>query len=126
MSDIAAIGLAIARARARAGLTQQELAARAGTSQPAIARLERGQARPTLATLERVADAAGCVLRIELVPKSSAPGDRVVEAYKRDVDRTLLRENLRKTVDQRLRSLAELQAAGAELRRAVRARNRVR
>lgn len=46
-------------ARAAAGLTQQELAARAGTSQPAIARYERGAAAPTLATLERMLVACG-------------------------------------------------------------------
>ena len=106
-------------ARQRAGLAQSELADRAGTSQPAIARLERGQVSPTLATLERLVGAAGFELRMELVPK--APSDRLIEAYKKDVDRTLLRENLRKTVDDRLRSLAELQEFGRELERSVRA-----
>jgi hypothetical protein len=45
--------------------------------------------------------------------------DPVVEAYKQDVDRTLLRENLKLTPDERLsklqdfvRFLAEVQAAG--------------
>jgi hypothetical protein len=47
--------------------------------------------------------------------------DPVIEAYKKDVDRTLLRENLRKSVDERLRSLAEMQEFGRELERSVRA-----
>jgi prevent-host-death family protein len=42
----------------------------------------------------------------------------VIERYKRDVDRTLIRENLRRTPDERLRALQELQRFAAELRRA--------
>ncbi|MHB8463659.1 MAG: helix-turn-helix domain-containing protein, partial [Acidimicrobiales bacterium] len=45
--------------RCRAGLTQDELARRAGTSQPAINRYERGRAVPSAATLERIARACG-------------------------------------------------------------------
>ncbi len=58
---------------------------------------------------------------------ASAPpaSDPVIEAYKKDVDRTLLRENLRKTPDQRLRDLVRLQAFAEELRAAgERARRR--
>jgi hypothetical protein len=43
--------------------------------------------------------------------------DEVVEAYKKDVDRTLLRENLRRTVEERLRNLMSLQAFATELKR---------
>lgn len=46
--------------------------------------------------------------------------DPVVEAYKRDIDRTLLRENLKLTPDQRLRKLQALQRWAEELRRAGR------
>ncbi len=46
--------------------------------------------------------------------------DAVIEYYKRDVDRTLLRENLRKSVDDRLSSLSEWQESVRELQRAVR------
>jgi hypothetical protein len=42
----------------------------------------------------------------------------MVEAYKKDVDRTLLRQNLRRTVEERLRNLFELQRFALELRRA--------
>ncbi len=44
----------------------------------------------------------------------------MIEAYKKDVDRTLLRENLKLTVEQRLRNLMELQKLSEELRRAGR------
>jgi hypothetical protein len=44
--------------------------------------------------------------------------DPVVDAYKKDVDRTLLRENLRRTPDERLRALMELQKFADELRAA--------
>jgi hypothetical protein len=44
--------------------------------------------------------------------------DPVIEAYKKDVDRTLLRENLRRTPEERLDNLAALQSFAAEVRRA--------
>ncbi|MBI3607139.1 MAG: hypothetical protein HY207_04145 [Nitrospirae bacterium] len=47
--------------------------------------------------------------------------DPVIEAYKRDVDRTLLRENLKLSVDERFRKLMALQRFAEELRRAGRA-----
>lgn len=50
------------RLRSEAGLTQAELAARMGTTQSAIARMEGGGARPTLETLERLAAAIGAEL----------------------------------------------------------------
>ena len=51
------VGERIWELRERAGLTQGQLAALAGTSQPGIARIERGNANPTLSTLVRIADA---------------------------------------------------------------------
>jgi len=45
--------------------------------------------------------------------------DPVIEVYKRDIDRTLLRENLKLTVEQRFLRLKEMQRLGAELRRAM-------
>ena len=50
----------------------------------------------------------------------------MIEAYKKDVDRTLLRENLRRTVEERLLNLIELQRFAAELRRAGRAATKTR
>ena len=49
------------------------------------------------------------------------PVDAVIEAYKRDVDRTLLRKNLTLTVEERFLQLMELQRLADELRRAGRA-----
>jgi hypothetical protein len=46
--------------------------------------------------------------------------DPVVAAYKKDIDRTLLRENLKRTPEERLRKLMELQRFAEELRRAGR------
>jgi hypothetical protein len=45
--------------------------------------------------------------------------DPVIEAYKKDIDRTLIRENLRLTVEQRFKNLEALQRFANELRRAV-------
>jgi len=56
-------------------------------------------------------------------PLPPAEVDRLVEELKKDVDRTLIRENLKLTVEERLRKLMshqrfvdELQRAGRELR----------
>ena len=46
--------------------------------------------------------------------------DPVIEAYKMGIDRTLLRENLRRPVEERVRNLARLQRFVTELRRAGR------
>jgi hypothetical protein len=45
--------------------------------------------------------------------------DPVIDAYKKDVDRTLLRENLKRSVEERLRDLMRLQRFAAEWRRAA-------
>lgn len=58
---------AMIRARAEAGLTQAEVAARAGTTQSAIARLEGGRVSPTVDTLRRYAAAVGKRLRVEMI-----------------------------------------------------------
>lgn len=47
--------------------------------------------------------------------------DPIIELYKKDVDRTLLRENLKLTVEQRFLRLMELQRFAEELKRAGRA-----
>lgn len=44
--------------------------------------------------------------------------DPVIEAYKKDIDRTLIRENLKLTPEQRLEELMRLQEFAEELRRA--------
>ena len=47
--------------------------------------------------------------------------DPVIEAYKKDVDRTLIDETLRMTVEQRFENLMALQKFALELRRAMKA-----
>lgn len=118
MYDITNIHRLVQEARQRAYLTQRDMAERVGTSQSAIAKLEQGGTNPTIDTLARCAAAAGFALRVELVPLDTP--DPVVERYKLDVDRTLLRENLERTMDERLRSLGEWQEAGRELEAATR------
>lgn len=51
-------------------LSQKELADLCGTTQSAIARLEAGRRPPRIDTLERVAGALDCELKIELKPKT--------------------------------------------------------
>ena len=59
----------ILKARTAAGLTQAELAARIGTSQSVVARLEAdiGRHSPSIATLKRYAAALGYRLQVRLV-----------------------------------------------------------
>ncbi len=103
-------------ARSRAGLTQRELAARAGTTQSVVGRLEAGRGNPGLRTVVRLLAAAGFRATVELEP--IAPDDPVVAAYLADIDRSLLRENLSKTPEQRVESLQALQRLAAEAHRA--------
>ncbi len=56
----------ISETRLRAGLTQTQLATRAGTSQPAVARYEAGVAFPSTATLIRLLKAGGFELEVRL------------------------------------------------------------
>jgi transcriptional regulator with XRE-family HTH domain len=117
MSTIWAVGIALARARRAAGLSQRELAQRARTAQPNVARIERGQGNPTLRTLERLFEATD--RRLLLHDEPLAPEDAVVEAYKRDVDRSLIRENLLRSAEDRLRLNAEILELTASARRSA-------
>ncbi len=65
------VGSAVRAARRRAGVSQSELAERAGTSQPSIARLEKGQVSPTVITLDRIARALGADLVIDFEPQAA-------------------------------------------------------
>ena len=57
---------------------------------------------------------------------SQASTDPVIEAYKSGIDVTLIRENLRKTPEERLRALQQLQSFAQELRRGGREMRRRR
>jgi DNA-binding XRE family transcriptional regulator len=65
LADARGMVRALARAREQAGLTQAEVAKRVGTTQSAIARLERAEALPNLSTLVKYATVVG--RRIALV-----------------------------------------------------------
>jgi transcriptional regulator with XRE-family HTH domain len=61
----------VREARKRAGLTQAELAARAGTTQSAIARLERGRSSPSFARVLELIGACGLEVRLRLVQREA-------------------------------------------------------
>ncbi|MGZ6672407.1 MAG: helix-turn-helix domain-containing protein [Solirubrobacteraceae bacterium] len=89
-------------ARRAAGLTQVELARRLGTSQPAIVKLERPGANPTVRTLDRVLRATGHHLELSAPPWSSG------------VDESLIRTQLELPPAERLR---QLERHAAQMRR---------
>jgi transcriptional regulator with XRE-family HTH domain len=69
-------------ARELTGLSQRKLAGKAGTSQPALARLETGNGLPSIRTLLRIADVAGFELVIGLRrPKSTAPDPEALQRW---------------------------------------------
>ena len=59
----------IKNARINAGLSQAQLAERAGATQAQISRIESGKSRPSLGMLEAIAEALGCKLTILLEEK---------------------------------------------------------
>src|SRR5262245_38971338 len=88
---------ALRYARRRAGLSQRELAARAGVPQPAIARIERGAISPRVTTLEGLLLAAGYAL--EVTPRLGI-----------GVDRSLIRAAVDRSPEDRIRAAARAQA----------------
>lgn len=83
-------GQVVREARRRADLTQRELAARVGTTQSAIARLERGSTEPSYGRIRRLVEACG----FDLVPRI-APAD--------DSDWSVASANLRLGPEARVR-----------------------
>ena len=53
---------------------------------------------------------------MRMMPDRLEP-DPVIEAYKKDIDRSLLRQNLKRTVAERLANLVALQRLAEEARR---------
>lgn len=99
-------------ARKSAGLTQAELAERAGVTQSVIARMERGGGNPTFLTLERVLHAAGHRLELSAVHQGL-----------RTVDETLIAQQLALSPAERIRALdAHLATADMLLNARVRHR----
>ncbi len=71
----------LSRRRKALGLTQVQLARRAGLQQSEVSRLERGESNPTWTTLQAVLDALGAAIAIVDVPtgkkqKAGRPGTR--------------------------------------------------
>lgn len=92
------------RVRVRAGLTQAELAARAGTSQATVCAYERGTKEPGAATLARLVEAAGARLVAEPVRAAAPPPRRVLaDRGRRLVDVLGLAEALPARHERRLR-----------------------
>ena len=56
----------IIKKRLKEGLTQKQLAAKLGTKQPVISRLERGSYNPSIKFLHRIAEALDAELRISI------------------------------------------------------------
>lgn len=75
-------GTIVERARRGSGLSQRELARRAGTSQPTLSTYERGAKSPTLAVVERIVNSSGYDLdlspRVTFTAHAGARGAPIV------------------------------------------------
>jgi ribosome-binding protein aMBF1 (putative translation factor) len=65
------IGQAVRERRLALGLSQTELATRAGMTQPALSRLEAGGVVPTIPLLERISMALDAELIVDIVPHAA-------------------------------------------------------
>ena len=82
-------GRMLKHARARAGLTQRQLAANVGIAQETIARIEAGRVDPRVGTLDRLLE--GCGFGLEHLPRLGI-----------GIDRTVIRRLIELTPDERL------------------------
>ncbi len=67
------IAITLAKARLRQGLTQNDMAIKVGTSQPYIAKLERGDANPTIGNIGSMLAILGLRLAVDTVPLIPQP-----------------------------------------------------
>ncbi len=67
-TDMVHIGKRLKNRRLRAGLTQAELAAKAGTTQTTVARIERDAVEPEVTTIRKLAKALGTT-PADLIPE---------------------------------------------------------
>lgn len=81
-SKITLAGALLLDARRRCGITQSELAERAGVVRPLISQYETGKKDPSVSMLARLLDACGMELRME----ASAVTDANRDQYRRDRD----------------------------------------
>jgi hypothetical protein len=93
-------------ARLERGLTQRELAGRAGVAQAVIATIESGRRQPTIPTLQRILAGAGLELRFRL--EAIDDHDRVLEERRRQMPPAVAA-----VVDRRHRENVELFSANA-------------
>lgn len=64
-----AVANELLKARTRAGLTQEAVASRMGTSKSTISRLEAaGRHSPSISSLQKYAEAVGCKVQVKLLP----------------------------------------------------------
>ncbi len=68
-----AVATDVARQRSDAGISQRRLASEAGINQSFLARIEAGQARPSIETMARLATALGADLSVRLYPNTGPP-----------------------------------------------------
>jgi transcriptional regulator with XRE-family HTH domain len=101
-------GTTLQAARARAGLSQRQLAQRAGTTQSVVARIELGETSPTWQTLTRLLAAAGFELDTRISVRPVA-GSHMLD----DVARILSL-----TPEERLREVANASRFASAVRRA--------
>ena len=107
------IGEKLREARRRHGVSQAQLAIRAGTTQSVISRIERGGVSPSVETVASLLHLLGEDLELSAHPRDSG------------IDRTLIRERLRLSPGERI--TYGLEFADLVLRnRAPRAVERVR
>lgn len=99
----------VREARKRAGITQAELAARVGTTQSAIARLESGATTPTLHRISDLVRACGFELTVGL------------GRHDDDHDWSLVQQNLQLTPTQRLEKVRRAARFARDLQEAGRA-----
>ena len=104
-------GALIRERREAHGLTQARLALRAGTTQGAVSRLERGEISPSVATVERLLEVMGEVLELAARPAAA------------DWHEAHLRDALRRSTAERIelsmswnRLAGEIAAAGRRAR----------
>jgi len=69
LEDEFSLTAVLIEARARAGLTQEQVAQRMNTTRAVVARLEGGGSMPSTRTLEKYAKATGTRLRISFEPE---------------------------------------------------------
>lgn len=94
-------------ARQRAGMTQRQLAAKAGIPQESIARIERGRVDPRVGTLDRLLEA--CEFGLEAMPRLGI-----------GIDRPQIRERLDLSPARRLERAAREDQMFVEFRRTLR------